>query len=140
MVCKTRKPLNKTIKMKKGQTESYSFLIGIIITVLILTGVGCAVYQIYRPQTSESFERLADLLETLEKENEDAAGEIPIYVDKNKVVIGFNKGMEEIQKPAWQWEKGCYGLNFNTELWSIFGVEAGINYGKKEKLQEIYRK
>lgn len=94
--------------MKKGQTESYSFLIGIIITVLILTGVGCAVYQIYRPKGIDSFDQLTKLLKDLEEKAIDAEGEIPFYVEENQVLLGFGKEQEYIGREGKRYWN-CYG-------------------------------
>ncbi|MBU4502890.1 MAG: hypothetical protein KKA79_09920, partial [Nanoarchaeota archaeon] len=114
--------------MKKGQTESYSFLIGIIITVLILTAIGCATYNAFRPQGKDSFEKLTSLLEKLEKEDIDESGEFPFYVEKDEVLLGFGIGREFIGKEGFwsifNWE--CYGITFAWGAGTPFGITGKI--------------
>jgi len=83
--------------MKKGQTESYSFLIGIVLTILILTAVGCAVYQIYKPQSTKSFDQLTIFLKKLEKE-EDQEGEMAFYLEKDELLLSFEEEQYMIEK------------------------------------------
>ena len=115
--------------MKKGQTESYSFLIGIIITVLILTGVGCAAYQFYKPKGKESFDRLIDILKDLEKEGVDEDGDIPIYIEEDEVLLGFSKNQEYIGekglKSIFNWD--CYGIKFAWGIYTPSGVTGSID-------------
>lgn len=108
---------------KKGQTESYSFLIGIIIAVLILTAIGCAVYNMYKPQGTQYLDKLVSNLKKLEKQG-DAEGEYALFLEEDQFVVGFGKyqdafeyssdcpsgfGSGEREGPI-SW--GCYGINF----------------------------
>lgn len=109
--------------MKKGQTESYSFLIGIIIAVLILTAIGCAVYNMYKPRGTESFDKLLSNLKGLEKKG-DVEGEYALFLEPNQFIVGFSKGRDafeyspncpsgigsEYREGPIDW--GCYGINF----------------------------
>lgn len=99
--------------MKKGQTESYSFLIGILIAVLILTAIGCAVYNMYKPRGGDYFKKLTTLLEKLEKENIDEEGETTAYVGEYEILLSFKKGQsyigkKEAESAKEEWKKGCY--------------------------------
>ncbi len=82
--------------MKKGQTESYSFLIGIIITVLILAGLGFALYEAFRPKTLESFDNLVDLIKSLEEKERDIEGTFPVYLEEDKFFVGFGSQINQI--------------------------------------------
>lgn len=96
--------------MKKGQTESYSFLIGIIITVLILTAIGCAAYNMYKPKSADYFGKLTDLLKKLEKGRIDVEeGEITFYTEKDQALIGFGENQDYIK------EESCYGMTLAAE-------------------------
>lgn len=132
MVSKAKGHL-QTIKMKKGQTESYSFLIGVIITILILTGIGCAVYQFYKPKGQDSFDKLTKLLEDLEKK-EIGEGEMPFYVEKDEFIVGFSRTQDAFKyspdcpsgffKSSWGTSWGCYGIEFlrpkeYVSLWAL---------------------
>ncbi len=73
--------------MKRAETESMSFLIGIIITVLILVGVGCIAYKAYsgKEDTLKSFDKLVSrVMAGME-------GDMPYYIDENHVLIGFGE-------------------------------------------------
>lgn len=99
--------------MKKGQTESYSFFIGVIIAVLILTAIGCAVYNMYKPKGGDYFNKLSSLLEKMEKEGTDGEGEITSYVGEYELLLSFKKeqpyiGKKEADFQSETWKKGCY--------------------------------
>lgn len=81
--------------MKKGQTESYSFLIGIIITFLMMTAVGCVIYKTYsgKAETEKTFKLLVDQLNGL-KEGEE--GESPFFIEEQKVLVGFDQDKDEL--------------------------------------------
>lgn len=101
--------------MKKGQTESYSFLIGIIITVLILTAIGCAVYNMYKPKSADYFGKLTDLLKKLEKQGINVPdGEITFYIEKDQALIGFGKNQDYIGEQGTIIRLICYGIGFES--------------------------
>lgn len=87
------------MKNKKGETESYSFLIGLVITFLLLTSVGCVVYQLYskKSETEENFKSLAETVKNL-KEGEE--GKIPFYIDEDYVVVGFRSDQPTVESKA----------------------------------------
>ncbi|MEM4244725.1 MAG: hypothetical protein QW404_00105 [Candidatus Nanoarchaeia archaeon] len=87
------------MKTKRGETESYSFLIGIIITFLLLSAVGCVVYQIYSKgtETEESFKKLAETIKNL-KDGEQ--GKMPLYVDKDYIMVGFGIDQKTVESKA----------------------------------------
>jgi len=127
--------------MKKGQTESYSFLIGIIIAFLILTAIGCAVYNMYKPQGAKYFDKLVKQLERLEKVGEDIGdAEMTFFIEKDKVLVGFNaqEKKKEIKKSLWGWLSGrsCYGINLGKYLSSIIGIESGLERPSECPLDE----
>lgn len=104
---------------KKGTTESYSALIGVIIAFLMLTAIGCAVYNIYKPKGANYFNKLSDQLRNLEKEG-DGEGELSLFLEKDQFIVGFNKDQEAFDYSkdcpsnfveGWiDW--GCYGVHF----------------------------
>lgn len=98
--------------MKKAQeTSSLNFLIGIVLALLMISGVGCLVYSyIDSMKTSEkSFNDLVEFFEDLEDKKEDSAGEHLYYVDKYKFLVAFPAGSEEISNGV---GKSCYGIPF----------------------------
>jgi len=123
--------------MKKGQTESYSFLIGVVLTVLILTAVGCAVYQIFKPKGVDYMEDLSETIEDLKKKGDSVAGELPFFVEEDEILLAFSKNQEYIGKKGWrsifQWE--CYGIKFAWGIYTPFGVTGNIE--RPEKLCPI---
>lgn len=84
------------MRNKKAQTESYSFLIGLLITFLMLTSIGCVTYQLYSKKTEseESFNALTEKIKTL-KEGEE--GKIPIYLDEDHIIVGFKSSEKEVK-------------------------------------------
>jgi len=118
---------------KKGTTESYSALIGIIMAFLMLTAIGCAVYNFYKPKGSEYFDRFTSLLQKLEKERTDQEGEATLYVEPDQVLIGFGKGKEYLGKKGFgaifDWE--CYGIRFAWGIYTPFGVTGSIDRPSK---------
>ncbi|MBM3200095.1 M23 family metallopeptidase [Candidatus Woesearchaeota archaeon] len=102
---------------KKGTTESYSALIGIIIAVLMLTAIGCAVYNMYKPKGTEYFDKLVSHLKKMEESNldEEDGGEMAFYVEKDKFLVGFGKGKDYV---------GCKGL-CSVITWSCHGIDFG---------------
>lgn len=98
--------------MKKAQeTSSLNFLIGVVLAILMISGVGCLVYSyVDSMKTSEkSFDDLVEFFEDLEDENKDSAGEHLYYVDKYKFLVAFPAGSEEISNGV---GKSCYGIPF----------------------------
>ena len=82
--------------MKKGQTESYSFLIGILITILLLGGVLYGAYTLFAStDTEESYQDLKKRLGDLSTAPE---GTLPFYVGKYHVLIGFDRTAQEFTK------------------------------------------
>lgn len=84
---------------KRGETESYSFLIGLIITMLLLGTVGCVVYQIYSKssESEENFKALADKIKNL-KDGED--GKMPLYIDEDHIIVGFRRDSAKVESKA----------------------------------------
>lgn len=101
--------------MKKGQTESYSFLIGIIITVLILTALGIGAYQVFKPKTKAYFDDLTNMLKDLEEKETNATGELPFYVEEDEILLGFGKVQEYIGKEGFGKSWSCYGIVFANQ-------------------------
>ena len=93
---------------KKGTTESYSALIGIIIAFLMLTAIGCAVYNMYKPKSVDSFNKLVIKIKSLEKAGNEA-GEYPLFLEEDWFVVGFGKG-----STAFEHKNGCYSF-FNID-------------------------
>jgi hypothetical protein len=89
---------------KKGTTESYSALIGIIIAFLMLTAIGCAVYNMYKPKSVDSFNKLVSKIKTLEKTGNEEA-EYPLFLEEDWFVVGFRKG-----STAFEHKTGCYSF------------------------------
>jgi len=84
---------------KRGETESYSFLIGLVITFLLLSTVGCVVYQIYSKgaETQDSFKNLVDTVKNL-KDGEE--GKIPVYVNEDYVIVGFRSDTDKVESKS----------------------------------------
>lgn len=123
--------------MKKGQTESYSFFIGVIIAVLILTAIGCAVYNMYKPKSGDYFNKLSSLLEKLEKENIDGEGETTAYVGEYEILLSFKKGQpyvgkKEVDPQSETWKKGC---SIETGTYDPTGQAAAITWSIKRPKQ-----
>ena len=114
--------------MKKGQTESYSFVIGLVITALLLTGIIMGAYQVFKPKGKEHFDNLAETLRELEEEKINMEGELPFYVEEDEVLIGFGKEQEYIGRggvKSWfNWE--CYGIKFAWGIYTPLGVTGKI--------------
>ncbi len=124
MVFKTK--FKKPLKIsRKGETAPYSAFIGVIISILILTALGCAVYNMYKPKGLEYFNKLTSHLEKLEKSNtNEPEGEIAFYIEKDKVLVGFGKKQEYVGEQGWKaiikpWQ--CYGIKFGWTVPSIIG-------------------
>lgn len=128
MVSKTKL---KTLKIsRKGETAPYSAFIGVIISILILTALGCAVYNIYKPKGLEYFNKLTSHLQKLEQSNtNEPEGEIAFYIEKDKVLVGFGKKQEYVGEQGWKslvkpWE--CYGIKFGWTVPSIIGPAGNL--------------
>ncbi len=79
----------------KGQTESYSFLIGIIITLLILLPLGIFVYNYLESKTLtetcfEKIEPLVSMLQDGEKKN------VICTIGGGKALVSFNPGKDSV--------------------------------------------
>lgn len=105
--------------MKKGQTESYSFLIGLIIAFLILTAIGCAVYNIYKPKSKDSFDRIVASIRNLEDEGS-VEGEFSLFLEKDWFVVGFGKN-----KDAFEYNPKCRGDSVSGKMkyWECYGIQ-----------------
>lgn len=101
---------------KKGTTESYSALIGIIIAFLMLTAIGCAVYNMYKPKSVDSFNKLVIKIKSLEKAGNDA-GEYPLFLEEDWFVVGFDKTGN-----AFDYKQGCYSFS-NAECLTEVGCK-----------------
>ena len=84
---------------KKGETETYSFLIGLIITFLMLTTVGCIAYNMYAKssETNDSFNNLVDIIKNM-KDGEQ--GKIPFYIDEDHIIVGFRSDDTKVKSDA----------------------------------------
>ncbi len=113
---------------KKGTTESYSALIGVIIAFLMLTAIGFAAYNIYKPKSPDSFNKLVNKLKTLEKSGNEE-GEYPLFLEEEWFVVGFDK-----TKNAFEYKQDCppfFSTFYNNicdaqgfcpkDLWGCYG-------------------
>lgn len=103
---------------QKGETESYSFLIGLVITFLLLSTVGCVIYQTYS-KTSETEDSFQNLVERVKNLKDGEEGQIPVYVGEDYAIVGFrsdtdmveNKvtvGLELITSYCYNWYTGGF--------------------------------
>ncbi|MFH1210704.1 MAG: hypothetical protein V1645_02195 [archaeon] len=115
---------------KKGTTETYSFLIGLIITFLLLTTVGCIAYNYLSKgsETDESFKNLVDVIKNL-KDGEE--GKIPLYLDEDHLIVGFRADSPTVESKAVVYADFvmtyCYG-------WYTHGYD-GLQIERPEKCQ-----
>ncbi len=104
---------------KRGTTESYSFLIGLIITFLMLSGIGCIGYEIYSrsTETGESFKNLAEAIKNL-KDGEE--GKMPLFVGEGYIVVGFRSDDKTVRSESGRLkDKLSYCYNWFTERESL---------------------
>ncbi len=87
------------MKNKKGETESYSFLIGLVITFLLLTGVGCVIYQLYS-KSAETKDNFNTLVDTIKKLKDGEGGVIPFIIDEDYAVVGFRSDQPTVESKA----------------------------------------
>ncbi len=100
--------------MKKGQTESYSFLIGIILTVIMLSVIGFAIYGWVLKESAED-KFLSDLVKAIDKikagENTSLIGSM----GEDYMLIGFDKG-QNVEFGSRLGEIWCSGLHLTTPI------------------------
>jgi hypothetical protein len=84
---------------KRGETESYSFLIGLIITFLMLTTVGCVIYQIYS-KGSDTEDSFKNLVETVKGLKDGGEGKLPLYIDEDHIIVGFRSDTDKVESKA----------------------------------------
>ncbi len=102
---------------KRGETESYSFLIGLIITFLMLSAVGCVVYEMYS-RSSESGDSFKNLAETIKKLKDGEEGKMPLFVGEGYIIVGFRSDGKTIKSESGGKGTGyCY--NWFTERGSL---------------------
>ena len=91
--------------MKRGSTEGFSMIISIVLCILILFIFGYVYYISFseKAEAKQGFENFVDFLKELSEEGKSFEGEMPIYVHKDYVIVGFNG--KDIETS----EKGCYG-------------------------------
>jgi len=94
--------------MKKGQTEGGSMLIGIIISILIVSTFIIFVYLAFseKEDAKRGFEDFYDFIKGLVENNKDFTGKKPLYVHKDYVIIGFNGEDIKPTKPCYGWVIG----------------------------------
>ena len=78
--------------MRRGQTESYSMIIGVVIAIVLFFIAGSVTYAAFSEEREarKNFEDFVEFFKELAESNGDFEGEKPLYVHRDHVIIGFS--------------------------------------------------